>query len=191
MRLENFPKTFRITELEKGIFPPPPPTTAPRIKTTWDVPLPSAMYYHPEGMSPGNREKFYEWYNNLVSLDYVFNSQADILRYCQAHVDILRRCCLAFRQLFQQVTSVDRFAKCLTIASACNLVFRRTFFLRIQSPSSLQVFTPEKNQSLIALKLLIYIAQRDNIAIRHARDHGEQRIGKFLVDGYNGETNTV
>ena len=85
------------------------------------------MYYDPEGMSPGNREKFYEWYNNLVSLDYVFNSQADIIRYCQAHVDILRRCCLAFRQLFQQVTNVDRFAKCLTIASACNLVFRRTF----------------------------------------------------------------
>ena len=37
----------------------------------------------------------------------------------------------------------------------------------------------------------MYIALRDNIAIRHARNHGEQRIDKYLVDGFNAKTNTV
>ena len=39
--------------------------------------------------------------------------------------------------------------------------------------------------------MLAWIAERDNIVIRHARNHGEQRIGKYLVDGFNVETNTV
>lgn len=32
--------------------------------------------------------------------------------------------------------------------------------------------------------MLAYIAQRDDIAIGHARNPGEQRIGKYLVDGF-------
>ena len=35
-------------------------------------------------------------------------------------------------------------------------------------------YKPENKQSVIALKMLAWIAQRDNIAIRHARNHGEQ-----------------
>ena len=32
-----------------------------------------------------------------------------------------------FRALFRSVTDIDPFEKCLTIASACNLVFRKKF----------------------------------------------------------------
>ena len=39
--------------------------------------------------------------------------------------------------------------------------------------------------------MLAWIAQRDNIAIHHARNHGKQHIGKYPVDGYNAELNTV
>jgi hypothetical protein len=42
-------------------------------------------------------------------------------------VDILRRCYLEFRELFHDVTDIDPFEKCQTIASACNLVFRTNF----------------------------------------------------------------
>ena len=107
-------------------------------------------------------------------------------------MDILRRCCLEFRELFREITDVDPFAQCLTIASACNLVFRKTFLkentIAVIPPCG---YKPENKQCVIALKMLAWIAQRDNIAIRHGRNHGEQRIGKYPVDGYNAEFNTV
>ena len=56
MRLANFPKTFGIAELEKGFFP----HFFNRAENQSYVgPLPDAMYYDPEGMNPGDREKFY------------------------------------------------------------------------------------------------------------------------------------
>jgi hypothetical protein len=95
--------------------------------------------------------------------------------------DILRRCCLEFRDLFSKITDVDPFASCLTIASACNLVFRKTFLqestIAVIPPCG---YKPENKQSVIALKMLAWVAQCDNITIRHARNHGEQRIGKYL-----------
>ena len=189
MRLASFPKTFGVTELEKGFFP----HFFNRAENQDYVgPLPDAMYYDPEGMNPGDREKFYVWYNDLVNRDFVFDFQAEILRYCQSDVDILRRCCLEFRELFHSITDVDPFAQYLTIASAWNFVFRKTFLrentIAIIPPCG---YTPENKQSVIALKMLAYIAQHDDIVIRHARNHGEQRIGKYLVDGYNVETNTL
>ena len=39
--------------------------------------------------------------------------------------------------------------------------------------------------------MLMYIAIRDDIAVRHTRNHGEQRIDKYLVNGFNAEMNTV
>ena len=189
MKLAAFPKTFGLTELQKGYFP----HFFNRAENQEYVdPLPDAKYYDPDGMSPADREKFFAWYNDLVRKEHVFDFQAEILRYCQSDVDILRRCCLEFRELFREITDVDPFAHCLTIASACNLVFRKTFLkentIAVIPPCG---YKPEKKQSVIALKMLAWVAQRDNIAVRHARDHGEQRIGKYPVDGYNTELNTV
>ena len=106
------------------------------------------MYYDAGGMSSGDREKFYAWYNDLVNQDYVFDFQTEILRYCQLDVDILRRCCLEFREHFHSVTDVDPFAQCLTIASACNLVFRKTFqFARTRLQLFHRAVTPRKRSN--------------------------------------------
>jgi hypothetical protein len=79
-------------------------TTATTITTSSQACLPSLRV---------NSEKFYIWYNDQVQRLYEFDFQAEILRYCQSDVDILRRCCLEFGELFHQVTDVDPFASCL------------------------------------------------------------------------------
>ena len=61
-------------------------------------------------MNPDDREKFYAWYKDLLERDYNFDFQAEILSYCQSDVDILRRCCLEFRDLFCEVTDIHPFA---------------------------------------------------------------------------------
>ena len=60
----------------------------------------------------------------LKENNYVFDFAQEILAYCRSDVDILRRCCLEFHELVCRITEIDQFEKCLTIASACKLVFR-------------------------------------------------------------------
>ena len=55
------------------------------------------------------RKKFKEWYKKPERQNYVFNFKQEILRYCRSDVDILRRCCLEFREISQQITDVDPF----------------------------------------------------------------------------------
>jgi hypothetical protein len=167
MHLTDFPKTFGITELEKGYFP----HFFNRAENqSYIGPLPDAKFYDPDGMKPDDREKFYAWYNDLLERDYNFDFQAEILSYCQSDVDILRRCCLELCDLFREVTDIDPFASCLTIASACNLVFRKTF-LKENTIAIIPAcgYTPENKHSVIARKMLTWIALRDDISIRHAR----------------------
>ena len=121
MKLVNFPKTFGLTELAKGYFPH---LFNKKENEHYIGPLPPSPYYHPDGMSPDEREKFLKWHQELKGNNYVFDFQQEILNYCRSDVDILRRCCLEFRELFRDVTAIDPFEKCLTIASACNLVYR-------------------------------------------------------------------
>jgi hypothetical protein len=189
MKLANFPKTFGIPELAKGYFPHLFNRTE---NQTYIGPIPSSPYYHPDGMSPSEREKFLSWHKNLQQNNYVFNFQDEILKYCRSDVDILRRCCMEFRELFRSVTDVDPFEKCLTIASACNLVFRKKFLregtIAIIPPNG---YRPLDKHSILALKWLSFTAERNNVNIQHVRNSGEKRVGNYRLDGFHEETNTV
>ena len=112
------------------------------------------------------------------------------MRYCKSDVDILRRCVLKFRTLFQELTStkdskgIDPFERCITIASACNLVFRTTFLdyetIAIIPPHG---YRPNAKQSVMAYQWLAYLAHQENINIQHGRNVGETEIA-YKVDGY-------
>ena len=189
MRLANFPKTFGLTELAKGYFPH---HFNKKENQQYVGPLPDPPYYDPEGMSPDDRAKFYAWYNPLKESNYVFDFAQEILTYCRSDVDILRRCCLEFRELFCKITDIDPFEKCLTIASACNLVFRTHYLekdtIAIIPPHG---YEPKKKQSILARKWLSYTAEKENIPIQHAYNGGEVRVGDYYLDGYNEETHTA
>ena len=189
MRLADFPKTFGLNELAKGFFPH---LFNRKENENYVGPLPPTPFYHPDGMSPEEKEKFLEWHKELTRNAYVFDFQQEILQYCRSDVDILRRCCLEFRELFRNVTDIDPFEKCLTIASACNLVYRTNFLkedtIAIIPPHG---YRPKDKQSLMALKWLSYKAEKEAIYIQHARNVGEKRVGNYLLDGYHEETNTA
>ena len=189
MKLANFPKTFGLTELAKGYFPH---LFNKKENEHYIGPLPPSPYYHPDGMSPDERETFLKWHQELKGNNYVFDFQQEILNYCRSDVDILRRCCLEFRELFRDVTAIDPFQKCLTIASACNLLYRTNYLeentIAIIPPHG---YCPENKQAVLAQKWLSYTAEKNEIYIQHARNGGEKRVGSYLLDGYHEETNTA
>jgi hypothetical protein len=43
----------------------------------------------------------------------------------------------------------------------------------------------------LALKWLLYKAERKDLYIQHARNAGEKRVHNYLLDGYDEETNTA
>jgi len=85
---------------------------------------------------------------------------------------------------------IDPFANCITIASACNLVFRK----KILQPETIGIipahgYRPEEKHSTKALKCIRDMAYTESIHIQHARNGGEKTIGQYRVDGYHENEN--
>ena len=187
MKLANFPKTFGIEELAKGYIPH---LFNKKENENYVGPIPRAPYYNPNGMSPKGKETFMVWHQGMRDRNYEFNIKEEIVAYCRSDVDILRRCCLEFRELFQNVTDIDPF-RTLTIASACHLVYRTNYLPK----DTIGIIPPmgyrNNNQSVFAHKWLSYTADKNEIYIQHARNGGEKREGDYLLDGYHKETHTA
>ena len=118
--------------------------------------------------SRARREKFLKWHTELKENNYVFD----------------------FHELFRDITNFDPFAKCLTIASGYNLVYRANF---VQENTIAIIpargYRPKDRRSLLALKWLSYKAKKEDIFIRHACNKGEKRVASYLLDGYHEYTN--
>ena len=129
------------------------------------------------------------WHASKKESNYVFKEE--IVTYCRSDVDILRRCCLEFRELFHEVTEIDPF-RTITIASTCHTVYRTNYLpkdtIAIIPPMG---YTPKAKQSLIAHKWLSYLSEKNDVYIQHARDGGEKRVCKYSWDGYCEEIHTA
>ncbi|KAJ8019010.1 putative DNA polymerase [Holothuria leucospilota] len=210
MPLANMPKTFGIHELKKGFFPHLFNTTE---NQSYVGLLPDASFFAPNYMREEKRKEFFDWYESEKEKGFLFDFQKELVAYCISDVDILRRCCLMFRSLFLEITAknidnavedhwsegdegdevgivtkkvgVDPFKNCITIASACNLVFRRNFL----KPNTIAVFTNKKshNYSAAALEWLYYESKQRGVYIKHAQNEGEEKIGQYFVDGFDPE----
>lgn len=109
------------------------------------------------------------------------------------------------------MTGIYPLDSAITIAQACNQVFRRHFLkentigVRIFSNYVRNQFTVmcffqiipsggyqwKERQSAEAMKWIKWMSQSRNVYIQHARNGREKRIGKYKADGYIESTNTV
>ncbi|CAH3188794.1 unnamed protein product, partial [Porites lobata] len=132
-----------------------------------------------------------------------FHFNQEMIDYCKSDVALLKAGCEAFQQEFERQAGFNPMAKCITIASACNLYWRKHHLI----PDTIAVEPlggwrgAQVNQSLKALQWLYY--QEDLIPkqgasadrIRHVRNGGEQSVrtiaNSYFVDGYDPLTRTV
>lgn len=188
MSLSKLPKTFGIHELKKGYFPHyfNIPENQNYIGKYTDP-----SYYGNAYMSPSDHEKFEIWYNS--KRNEIFDFKQELVDYCKSDVDILAKACLMFRKLFMDITKttsddlgVDPFQTCLTIASACHLVYRRNF-MRRQVIALIPDFGYQKSEpsSYKAFTWLKYLSIKANIYIQHAKNGQEKKIGNFKLDGWD------
>ena len=169
MALAALPKTFGESELCKGYFPH---LFNKEENQSYVGPIPPVHYYQPNGMKPKVREEFLAWHKEKVESNYVFNFKEEIKKYCRSDVDILRKCCMKFREMLRNITDIDPFEKCLTIASACHEVYRTNYLEK----DTIAVFN---NNHQLKTK-------QSNIAVKSQnRDYNRSptSVGTFDVNG--------
>ena len=188
MSLAKFPKTFGQDELCKGYFPH---LFNKEENQNYVGPIPCQNDYGVNFKKPAEREAFMKWHDEQVANNYVFNFREEIIKYCRSDVDIMRKCCLLYREMFRKETDIDPFNKSLTIASYCQEVYRTNFLKK----DTIAVFQPDRQlkikQSNVAVKWLSYISEKEDLCIQHVRNGGEKRFGDYSLDGYCEETHTA
>ena len=188
MSLSKFPKTFGMSELCKGYFPH---LFNKEENQNYVGPIPDADHYSPNTMKPEAREAFLAWHKEQVESNYLFDFKKEIVKYCRSDVDILRKCCMIFREMLRNETGIDPFGKCLTIASYCHEVYRTNYLKK----DTIAVFQHDRQlkmkQSNMAVKWLSYEMESKDIHIQHVRNGGEKRVGKYSLDGYCEENHTA
>ena len=188
MSLAKFPKTFGQTELCKGYFPH---LFNKEENQDYVGPIPCQNDYGVNFMKPEEREAFLAWHKEQVESNYLFDFQKEIVKYCRSDVDILRKCCLLFREMLRNETGIDPFERSLTIASYCHEVYRTNYLKK----DTIAVFQHDRQlktkQSNMAVKWLSYEMEKEDIHIQHVRNGGEKRVGRYSLDGYCEEYHTA
>ena len=189
MSLEKFPKTFGLIEMKKGYFPHLFNTEK---NQNYIGCYPPKSMYGIENFTKDKLRDFNIWYDKVK--DEVFNFKEELYAYCWSDVDILSRGCLEFRKLYMKKTEIngvgiDPFRNSLTIASLCHTIFKRNVL-----KENTLAYIPknfERISSKKALAWLDWIAYKENIYIRHARNKGEVKFGNFSVDGLCEALNVI
>ena len=200
MPLAAFAATFSLNELKKGFFPhlfncPENQQYVGRI--------PDIEFYDPDGMMPNKKEELTRWHADQVRRNVPFDFQQEMIDYCMSDVALLKSGCEAFQKEFQQQAGFNPMAHCITIASACNMYWRKNHL----TPNTIAVEPlrgwrgAQVNQSLKALQWLYFqesqIPKQGASAerIKHIRNGGEQTVRTasklYFVDGYDEQTRTV
>ncbi|XP_055387125.1 uncharacterized protein LOC129615785 [Condylostylus longicornis] len=168
MALSKLPKAFDLQfNMKKGYFPHLFNTAK---NENYIVQLPSVEYYNPNDMKVDEQ----------------------MIEYCVNDVTILTQSCLKFREMFLKQCNVEPFLEATTIASACNLAFRRNFLkedtIRLIPKHG---YRNSDNQSKMAIQWLVWEEEKRNINIRHTTKQKESFVNGIKVDGFCSETNQV
>jgi hypothetical protein len=120
MPLRKLPEAFGLT-VQKSRYPHLFNTAE---HTNYVGPAPDVSYYGVDEMREAERKEFLSWYVTVAKTE-VFDNRRMLENYCQADVAVLREACQTFRKHFLQIGNAEVFLESMTIASACNKLFRK------------------------------------------------------------------
>ena len=185
--LAKFPATCGLQEMKKGYFPHWANTDEylDYIGPYLD------MSYKPELMSEEGRSHFILWYNDKVQRGEEFNFHKEMELYCRSDVDILRRGCGEFRRVFIEHGGICPFLEAITIADACNKVWRGKYLPENQTAIISSKDSARRRFSMKTIRWIQSLAKEKGSNIQHAKNGGEVQIGNYNVDEFQRQSRTV
>jgi hypothetical protein len=194
MRLEKLPACFNLLELKKGFFC----HGFNKIENqNYIGEIPPKEDFGFDYFTPQKREEFLIWYEQEKHKPYNFKENFEA--YCASDVDILSKACQIFSKTSRACSSMDEldkgecpFRESLTLASYCNLIYRRNYMPE-NSISRLPNcgYNPKANLSHKCELWLKYLAETNKIRIQHAKNGGEYKILDYYVDGFCEEKKMI
>ena len=148
-------------------------------------------YYKPELMSEESRSHFIFWYNDKVQRDEEFNFQKEMELYCRPDVDILKRGCGEFRKVFIEHGGICPLLEAITIADACNKVWRGKYLPKNQIAIISSKDSSRRRFSMKAVRMIQSLAKEKGIYIQHTKNGGKVQLGNYHVDGFQRQSKTV
>ena len=173
MPLKTFPKSFGVNELKKGYFPHLFNTIG---NQSYVGKIPDKDFFDPDSMPTSERGDFLKWYEENKNTQN-YDLQLEMRAYCRSDVDILHKCILVFRDLFVESTGIDPFESNVTIASACNHVFRSNFL----KPGAIGIipnggYRCNQVQSVEAQKWMKYLEIIRRVKIKRSSFGGKKEL---------------
>ncbi|XP_041435694.1 uncharacterized protein LOC121399337 [Xenopus laevis] len=198
MRLSKLPAALGVQSGSKGFFPHYFNTAE---NQGYIGAMPSIKFYGADYMMPDEKAEFITWYEQ--NRYNKFNFQLELKKYCIQDVKILKEACACYRENIINITNktvtkynsndepevntyaIDPF-EYTTLASVCMAMYRLKFLpencIAILPPDNYN--TKHKRFSTPAIQWLMYIAHKEGLAIQHALQGGEKKVGKYWLDGY-------
>ena len=189
MKLANLPKTFGIEELKNGHFPH---LFNKKENENYVGPIPPVPYYNSNDMNPKDKGAFMIWHASKRESNYVFNFHEEIIAYCRSDVDILRRCCLEFRELVLQRhrhRSVHDAHHRLGLPSRVSYQLPSQRYDRYHSAHGIY---PQEETVLVCAQMVIVYGReaRNSYSTTHATA-ARNAVGDNYLDGYHEKTHTA
>lgn len=151
---------------------------------TYEGTIPAIEYFDVTRFTEREKQKFMDWHGSLVNDNYVFNQRNELIKYCVQDVRLLQAGCLRFMKDILDLTQVNPFLQCITLAQTVLTIFRKNFM----KPDSLGICQKSnQNQSFIGHLWLLYQKKYFNSNIKL-----EVRLqpSNICVDGYCDLTRT-
>ena len=141
-------------------------------------------------MKEKKRKEFETWYATELARNDEYVLWDELNKYCRSDVMVLKAACLKFIQEFKEEAGFNPIEKCATIASACNLFWRRD-----PIPEDTIAIEPlngwrgaNVNQCTVALEWLCFEHFKlGGNKLRHVRNGGEEQCKEGLFADYVGE----
>ena len=189
MALAGMPKAFGLPSGPKGCFPF---LFCSEKNLNYVGKIPERNFFFTHTMSQSALEEFQLWHSLQQKSPDEWNFKKEMLKYCEQDCQILRQACLLFAGKMRELTGFCPFTECVTLPSYVNLVFRAQFMPQ----NSIALIGQEnlkhvREVSTESIEWLNYLQVQEDIKIQHGYNGGEERLGKFRVDGICFETNTV
>ena len=99
MPLENFTKTFGLTELKKGYFPH---TSNREENQDYEGSIPELKFSETDCMNTKKKVAVEKWHAEEVAKSDVWNFKKELLEYCESDVKLLKEGCLKFATDFEK-----------------------------------------------------------------------------------------
>lgn len=191
--LSDFPSAFGISEEKKGFFPH---LFNKKENQSYVGQYPSEEFYGCEYFKEERLREFKNWYSSVKN--NVFDFQKEIKEYCWSDVELLSKGCLSFRNVIKETTKsntidgIDPFLECITIASLCQLIYRKDYLESKTIP-----YIPERgsyserNSSYKSNLWLAFMMKKYGLELKSSLNGGEYQFGKYFVDGYDEENSII